>query len=370
MDFGIFGNTKPTVNNNNDKNHYFIGTIIEDENLVKRLKKVRKKLLNKYNLQDIHFPNLMMANYIYLGYFPLAVAKLYMDDIMNYLLKAISEKCSKLYCNISNFKLTYDQVYYKIMLQFQDKDNKLEDIIIPYLYQKGITPIYGQKKHNEKPTIDVVYFKESTKIKEQREKFGRKFKIIADYPSDTFVIDTLCLIQGTPIKSRVGTPSTHDPMEFEKVKNYEFSLSGKNNNNMNSTKNRNKSNNETLMNNRSNNSGNRSNNSGNRSNNNSGNKSNNNRTLVNNNRSRSNNSGNQSNNRSRSNNSGNQSNNRSLSNNNRTLVNNNRSQSSNEMKTSNASTGYNIGNSMNAATNQSNNTGSTLSNSNFTYNNE
>ena len=349
MDFGIFGNTKPTVNNNNDKNHYFIGTIIEDENLVKRLKKVRKKLLNKYNLQDIHFPNLMMANYIYLGYFPLAVAKLYMDDIMNYLLKAISEKCSKLYCNISNFKLTYDQVYYKIMLQFQDKDNKLEDIIIPYLYQKGITPIYGQKKHNEKPTIDVVYFKESTKIKEQREKFGRKFKIIADYPSDTFVIDTLCLIQGTPIKSRVGTPSTHDPMEFEKVKNYEFSLSGKNNN-MNSTKNRNKSNNETLMNNRSNN-------SGNRSNNNSGNKSNNNRTLVN-------------NNRSRSNNSGNQSNNRSLSNNNRTLVNNNRSQSSNEMKTSNASTGYNIGNSMNAATNQSNNTGSTLSNSNFTYNNE
>ena len=370
MDFGIFGNTKPTVNNNNDKNHYFIGTIIEDENLVKRLKKVRKKLLNKYNLQDIHFPNLMMANYIYLGYFPLAVAKLYMDDIMNYLLKAISEKCSKLYCNISNFKLTYDQVYYKIMLQFQDKDNKLEDIIIPYLYQKGITPIYGQKKHNEKPTIDVVYFKESTKIKEQREKFGRKFKIIADYPSDTFVIDTLCLIQGTPIKSRVGTPSTHDPMEFEKVKNYEFSLSGKNNN-MNSTKNRNKSNNETLMNNRSNNSGNRSNNSGNRSNNsgnrsnnsgnrsnnNSGNKSNNNRTLVN-------------NNRSRSNNSGNQSNNRSLSNNNRTLVNNNRSQSSNEMNTSNASTGYNIGNSMNAATNQSNNTGSTLSNSNFTYNNE
>ena len=349
MDFGIFGNTNPTVNNNNDKNHYFIGTIIEDENLVKRLKKVRKKLLNKYNLQDIHFPNLMMANYIYLGYFPLAVAKLYMDDIMNYLLKAISEKCSKLYCNISNFKLTYDQVYYKIMLQFQDKDNKLEDIIIPYLYQKGITPIYGQKKHNEKPTIDVVYFKESTKIKEQREKFGRKFKIIADYPSDTFVIDTLCLIQGTPIKSRVGTPSTHDPMEFEKVKNYEFSLSGKNNN-MNSTKNRNKSNNETLMNNRSNNSGNRSNNK-------SGNKSNNNRTLVN-------------NNRSRSNNSGNQSNNRSLSNNNRTLVNNNRSQSSNEMNTSNASTGYNIGNSMNAATNQSNNTGSTLSNSNFTYNNE
>jgi hypothetical protein len=363
MDFGIFGNTKPTENNNNDKNHYFIGTIIEDENLVKRLKKVRKKLLNKYNLQDIHFPNLMMANYIYLGYFPLAVAKLYMDDIMNYLLKAISEKCSKLYCNISNFKLTYDQVYYKIMLQFQDKNNKLEDIIIPYLYQKGITPVYGLKKHNEKPTIDVVYFKESTKIKEQREKFGRKFKLIADYPSDTFVIDTLCLIQGTPIKSRVGTPSTHDPMEFEKVKNYEFSLSGKNNN-MNSTKNRNKSNNETLMNNRSNNSGNRSNNSGNRSNNsgnrsnnNSGNKSNNNRTLVN-------------NNRSRSNNSGNQSNNRSLSNNNRTLVNNNRSQSSNEMKTSNASTGYNIGNSMNAATNQSNNTGSTLSNSNFTYNNE
>jgi len=230
MDLGLFGNnnSKPSTNSGNnisgnlipnanedkDKHHYFIGAIIEDVNIIKKLKKLRKKLLTKYNLQEYHMQNYITANFIYLGYFTIEIAKLYMNDIMGFLVEALTKKFSKLTCKMTNFKMEYDQVYYKIMLQFEEQNNIIKDIVIPYLYEKGIEPVYGSKKYNNKPAIDLVYFKHSDKIEEQKKKFGRKFKIISDFPTDMFVIDKLCLLQATPVKSRAGTPSTHDQLDF------------------------------------------------------------------------------------------------------------------------------------------------------------
>jgi hypothetical protein len=246
MDFGLFGNnnSKPSINSGNnisgnlipdanedkDKHHYFIGAIIEDVNIIKKLKNLRKKLISKYNLKEFHMQNYITANFIYLGYFNIEIAKLYMKDIMSFLVKALTKNFSKLSCKMTNFKMEYDQVYYKIMLQFEAQNNILKDKIIPYLYKKGIEPVYGSKKYNAKPSIDIVHFKESDKIEEQKKKFGRKFKIIADFPTDMFVIDKLCLLQATPVKSRVGTPSTHDQLDFEKVAEYDYTFEGNTNN--------------------------------------------------------------------------------------------------------------------------------------------
>ncbi len=109
-------------------------------------------------------------------------------------------------------------------------DNSVDcTYIIPFLHKNGVERIYGNKRHESKSSIDVIYFKNSKKIQEQKKKFGRKFKIMLDYPIDKFIINKLSLIKGTPLTSRSGTPSTHDQMDFEVVKDYQFDFSGNNN---------------------------------------------------------------------------------------------------------------------------------------------
>jgi hypothetical protein len=43
-------------------------------------------------------------------------------------------------------------------------------------------------------------------------------------PENSFIIDNISLIKGTPLKKRMGTPSTHDPMNFEVVHDYVYEL--------------------------------------------------------------------------------------------------------------------------------------------------
>jgi hypothetical protein len=43
-------------------------------------------------------------------------------------------------------------------------------------------------------------------------------------PEETFDMNSISLIRGTVIKTRSGTPSQHDNMNFEEVKNYKYDL--------------------------------------------------------------------------------------------------------------------------------------------------
>lgn len=217
-------------NNVNTKSHYFIGNVIDDNLLVEKLKLVRKKLIKKYGIKkDFHYPDLTSTNLIYLGYFTLEVAKLYMEKIISYLCTSVTNKFPKLECQIKNFKMNYDKTYYRIMLQLEDKNDNLKNVIIPYLQSKGIESIYGNRRYEKKSSIDILYFKESQKIEEQKKKFKKKFKILLDYPIDKFIIEKLSLIQGTPIVSRSGTPSTHDDLDFKVIKEFEYTFKGSNN---------------------------------------------------------------------------------------------------------------------------------------------
>ena len=298
---GKSNNSKSSNNKNNKvKHHYFIGCKINDEILIEKLELLKKKLINKYKIQEFHYPNLITTNLIYLGYFDHSVAVLFMDKIIRFLCQSVTKKFSKLQCNIKNFKMVYDGSYNKIMLQLEDENSYLLNTIIPFLQKSGIEPIYGSKKFESKASIDMIYFKKSDKIDELKQKFKKKFKIILDFPIDTFILDSLVLIQGTPLVTRSGLPSTHDQMNFKIIKEYEYKFNeGANNINKNLNKNGNKNNVNANVN-RNNNNVNRNNNNVNKNNANS------NRNNANGNRNNAN--GNINNNGNRNNNNMNNSN--------------------------------------------------------------
>ena len=240
MDFaGLFtgqntnSNSKNGNINNDSKHHFFIGCKINDEILVDKLKLVRKKLVNKYNIKELHYPNIVTTNLVYLGYFDMKVAKLYMDKIMRFLCEALVKKYSKLECNMTNFKMVFDGSYYKIMLQLEDVESELKNVMIPFLNNKGVVPIYGNRHFENKASIDIIYFKKSEKIEEQKKKFKKKFKIMLDYPIDKFILDSLVLIKGTPVITRSGYPSTHDQMDFKILDDYKYEFTEQSNKNEN-----------------------------------------------------------------------------------------------------------------------------------------
>jgi hypothetical protein len=212
---------KSNLEQNKEKSHYFIGNVLNDKNLIIKLKNLNQQLRIKYKLQESHVNNLITTNLIYLGYFDIETAQVYMNDIFQYLLKSVTTKFAPLECNITNFNIDRDSSFFKIMLQYKDTNNYLEKIIIPYLYQNGIVPVLGNKRYSRRGSIDCVFFKDSNIIK------SKKFRIMTDFPKETFEINNLCLIKGTPTKVRSGTPSIHDQLSYEVVKEYVYNFDGK-----------------------------------------------------------------------------------------------------------------------------------------------
>jgi len=211
--FGISQN-----DNKKEKNHYFIGNIFDDENHIRTLRKITKKLKQKYNLKNSHWNNKYFTNLIYLGYLDNEIVNTYMEDFINNLLLVISEKFGELTCNFTGYKLEFDKSYYKISLKFSDKDNYLEKIIVPYLYKNAILPVYN-KKQLLKPSIDLLYYKSSNKLTDKND-------IRIQVPTQEFKIDHISLIKGTSLITRSGTPSLHDQMSLEEVRRFTFPLKG------------------------------------------------------------------------------------------------------------------------------------------------
>ena len=220
MEFFNLLKNKSNLEQNKEKSHYFISNVLNNKNLIVKIKNLNQKLRTKYKLQESHYNNLITTNLIYLGYFDIETAQIYMNDIFQHLLKTVSEKFAPLDCNITNFKLDRDSSFFKISLQYKDKNNYLEKIIIPYLYENGIIPVLGNKRYNRRGTIDCIFFKHSDIINH------KKYRIKDEIPNETFEINNLCLLKGTPVKVRSGTPSIHDQMSYEVVKEYKYDFNG------------------------------------------------------------------------------------------------------------------------------------------------
>lgn len=214
MDNNMDKNT--TDNLNNDKHHFFIGNIFNNNEQYKLLRNLQKKIIKKYKLKYYHFNNKFCSNLIYLGYLREKTAYKYMNNIIKYLIIAITEKINVLNCIYTGFKIEYDQSYYKISLKINDENNYLENIIVPYLHNNGILPIYENKKNILKPSIDLIYYKSSN-----MEKNTKKFLNII-LPTEKFKIDHISLIKGSSSHIRSGTPSTHNQMNLEEVYKFRF----------------------------------------------------------------------------------------------------------------------------------------------------
>jgi hypothetical protein len=204
--------------NKKEKNHYFIGNIFDDENHIRVLRKITKKLKQRYNLKKSHWNNKYFTNMIYLGYLDNETVNMYMEKIINNLFNSISERFGILTCNYTGYKLEFDKSYHKISLKFSDKDNYLEKIIVPYLYKNAILPIYN-KKQLLKPSIDLLYYKSSNKLSDKND-------IRIQVPTDEFKIDHISLIKGTSLVTRSGTPSLHDQMSLEEVRRFIIPFKG------------------------------------------------------------------------------------------------------------------------------------------------
>ena len=214
----FFSNSDSNLNNEN--HHYFIGHMLSDMSNIKALKKVQKKLKTKYGLKNYHWNNKLFGNLIYLGYFTEKDAENYMNNIFSKLLKEISIKFNEIECNYTELTVNYDKSYYNISINFSDENRYLEDIIIPYLYEMGIMPIYDRKKNKNSPSVNLMYYKESRVV------IDKKDKINIQIPDIKFKIDGLSLLRGTPIHHRSGHPSLHDQMNIEEVKKFNFPLNG------------------------------------------------------------------------------------------------------------------------------------------------
>ena len=199
-----------------DKYHFFIGNVLSDENQIKILKDIQNKLKGRYMLKSYHTNNLFLK-LIYLGYLDYETATKYMDNIVSYLLKEVSNNFFELTCHYDNYDVDYDGSYYKITLEVDDENNDLSNKILPYLFEEGIKPIYDKKKNTNKPVIELVFYKSSVILDLKKE-------VNINVPSSTFMIDHLALIKGNPTMSKSGSPSVHHQMHLEEVRRFTFPL--------------------------------------------------------------------------------------------------------------------------------------------------
>jgi hypothetical protein len=205
-----------------DKYHFFIGNFIKDHVQISILKNLKKDLRYKYKIDsNKSYDNFFLCfKNIYIGYMTNKEADYYMNNILSYLLNTIKKNIKKLVCHYTRFKLKYvkDHNNIRISLEYEDENNLLSNVIIPYINKKGIEPVYGRKIEKSKPSIELIYMKPNTFIPNPQTEINIKV------PTETFVIDKLTLIRGGLTKLRSGTPSKHDQLIFNNVRHYSYNF--------------------------------------------------------------------------------------------------------------------------------------------------
>ena len=202
------------------KYHFFIGNFIKDHVQISILKDLKKKLRAQYKIDYASsYDNFFLCfKNIYIGYMTNKDADVYMRNILSPLLNTIKNNIGKLNCHYTRFKLKYVKNYIRISLEYEDENNILSNVIIPYINKNGVEPVYDRKIENSKPSIELIYMKPNQLIP------NTQAEININVPTETFVIDKLSLIRGGLTKLRSGTPSKHDQLIFNNVRHYSFNF--------------------------------------------------------------------------------------------------------------------------------------------------
>jgi hypothetical protein len=202
-----------------DKYHFFIGNYTKDFKMIGILNELKKNLKKKYGIKDNSYSNYHICfKFLYIGYMTNEEAYYYMNNIISILLISLAKNIRKLVCSFTKFKVDHVKDYLRVSLEYKDEDDIISNIIIPYIHKYGLLPIYNKKSIDIKPKIELLYTKASMKLKDTSAEINMRI------PQETFDMNSISLIRGTVIKTRSGTPSQHDNMNFEEVKNYKYDL--------------------------------------------------------------------------------------------------------------------------------------------------
>ena len=203
-----------------DKYHFFIGNFIKDYVQISILKELKKKLRSQYKIDSgTSYDNFFLCfKNIYIGYMTNKDADYFMNNILSYLLNTVKKNIKKLVCHYTRFKLKYVKNHIRISLEYEDENNLLSTVIIPYINKNGIEPVYDRKIEISKPSIELIYMKPNQLIPNTQTQINIKV------PTETFVIDKLTLIRGGLTKLRSGTPSKHDQLIFNNVRHYSYNF--------------------------------------------------------------------------------------------------------------------------------------------------
>ena len=203
------------------RQHYFIGAVFNNREQIQDLVRVKKtikgKLKSKYQLDQhgYHSNYKFSTNLVYLGYLEENIAEKYMENIFDKLLKELTQNIQELECQYTDFTISNDNSFYRISLDYKDTEDKLNKVILPYLNQVGIKPIYPNR-NIEKPKIELLY------VNKKKISYFEKRNFYTKPPSNSFKLDYLTLIKGIPTVSRSGAQSVHDQMNLEEVEKYKY----------------------------------------------------------------------------------------------------------------------------------------------------
>ncbi len=216
----------PNNSHNHDKYHYYIGFMIKDRQMVDLLKNVKKLVRRKDfpNTPDssIH-SNKFFIPFCYVGHFDNETLHEYVEHYYKPLANALSSKVHSFPVQLeSNVSSKYKDPFTRVYVQLNDPTNTLTKTIIPYFYEQGIEPIYGQQMEKMMPPrIDLMYVRSKTAASQ---------KIDVSVPKKTILINRFCLIRGEAHNPKAGTQSKIEPMFLQDVEQYKYSFLPKLNN--------------------------------------------------------------------------------------------------------------------------------------------
>ncbi len=203
---------------NTSKKHYFIGYMINNEKQIQDLIQIQNKLITRYKMRKFYknWDQKFVSRYVYMGYLTPEVAQKYMDRLMKDLCEQISNKFSSLVCKYKKISPKFDKSINWVSISYDDENEYLSKIIIPFLDKYGIKPIFPNRKTIYLPLIDIIHFKQSSLSKQD--------VIDIPIPNDTFTIDHISLLSGKPTQSKIGGQSIHDRLAYEEEGKYYFPL--------------------------------------------------------------------------------------------------------------------------------------------------
>ncbi len=203
---------------NISKKHYFIGFMLNNEEQIQNLIQIQNKLITKYKMRKFYknWDQKFVSRFVYMGYLTPDVAQKYMEKLMKDLCVQIANKFSKLVCKYKKISPKFDKSMNWVSISYNDKNDYLSKVIIPFLDKYGIKPIFPNRKTIYLPLIDIIHFKQSSLSKQD--------VIDIPIPSGTFTIDHLSLLSGKPTQTKIGGQSIHDRLAYEEEGKYYFPL--------------------------------------------------------------------------------------------------------------------------------------------------